>query len=301
MTGADVSPTMVAAPDVTADAVDDSVVRWQGESHGRLRTAFRHVVAATFLTVGVALLAAVALVVAVGVVEGATDSLVLLVVMLLVGGPFSLVYLVAIRREASLSDLLPYELNLTPRYVLAGVPVAVALLATVAWFPPLLYGYLLAMPFVWGAIAARDSGGELDAEAGTLTLDTGTAASAYDGPVDVRTLRSHAAWRVGGYRLVRLKYAASLAFSKPKLLLVPAADYPAVDAALSAVERRDYGVEVSEVSTGAKAFLAGFGLLFLAVAAGLVVFLGDADSRVLIPAVAMGAFGGLFVLLAWVS
>jgi hypothetical protein len=297
MAAAAVSRTVVAAPDADTD---DAVVRWQGESDGRLRTAVRHVVAATFLTVGVALLAGVALVVVAGLLAGATDSVVLLVVMLLVGGPFSLVYLVAIRRQASLSDLLPYELDLTPRYVLAGVPVAVALLATVAWFPPLLYGYLLAAPVVWGAVAARDSGGELDVAAGTVTLDDGTAAS-QTRTRELHALRSHAAWRVGGYCLVRLRYRGSPALSNPRLLVVPAADYAAVDAALSAVERRDYGVEVSEVSTAAKAFLAGFGLLFVAVATGLVAFLGDSDPRVLIPAVVMTSFGGLFVLLAWVS
>lgn len=285
------------APAASADASDARVVRWRGETDGRLRAAFRHVVASVFVLVGLGLLAAVGLFAVAAVTEGVTDTVVLLVVLTLVGGPFSLLYLVAVRREASLSAFLPYELNLNPRYVLLALPVGAAVLASWVWFPPVAYVYLLSAPLLWGFVAARDSSGELDAEAGTLTYDDGTAATEAK-TRDVRTLRAHAAWRVGGYRVVRLRYGGSLSFSKPSFVVVPAADYPAVDSALSTVERTDYGVDVSGTSSLAKAVLAGFGLLFVGVAVGLVALEGGGDGVPVIAAL-VAPFGLLFVALAW--
>lgn len=283
----------------TADAADDADVRWRGDADDRPRTAFRHVVASVFALLGLGVLAMFALVAGRAVTEGVTDAFVVLVVMLVVGGPFSLFYLVAIREEASLSELLPYDLDLNPRYVLLALPVGVALLAAWVRFPPVAVVYLVAGPLLWGFLAARDSTGELDVEAGTLTYDDGTVAT--DGPKarDVRTLRSHASWRVGGYRLVRLRYAGSLSLSKPSVVVVPDADYPAVDAALSAVERRAYDVDVTETSPVAKAVLAGFGLLFVALAAGIAAAAGGTDSRALMPALLLGCFGVGFAVLAW--
>ncbi|SFR69900.1 hypothetical protein [Halogeometricum limi] len=286
---------------MTAQSNDDSraaVVRWRGETTGRLRAAFRHVVAGTFALVGLCVLALLALVVVSSATGGApVDQLVIVAVGLLFGGPFALLYLVALRDRISLAEFLPYELDLNPWYVLLGMPVGALLLLSWVLFPPVGFVYLLGAPFVWGAIAARDSGGELDVEAGTLTRDYGGAEAV--GPADVRQLRSHSSWRVGRYRLVRLRYRGTAILSRPTLLVVPVEDYGRIDSALSAVETRDYGVEVTETSPVAKAFLAGFGLLFVAVAAGLFLSVGDSDPRVAVPALLMASFGVLFVGLAW--
>jgi hypothetical protein len=289
---------MVTATD--SGASDAAVVRWEGEADPRLRTAFRHLVAGVFLTVGVALLALVGLTVYWSLAAGDGDAAVLLAASLLFGGPFALFYLVAVRKRVSFSGMLPYELNLNPRYVLCSVPPALLVLLSVGLFPPLAYVYLLGAPLAWSAVAARDSAGEIDAEAGTIRRDYGTATTADFGPRDVRRLRAHSAWRLGGYRLVRLRYDGPVVLSRPTLLLVPEADYSAVDAALSEIESRDYGVEVRETSRGAKAFLVGFGLLFVALAAGLGAVSG-ATPRALLPAVLVASFGLLFVALAWLA
>lgn len=289
---------MVPATD--GSAPDSAVVRWQGEADPRLRTAFRHLVAGAFVSVGVAVFALVGLVASRSLAGGDADAAVLLVVSLLFGGPFALFYLVSVRRQVSLSEVLPYELNLNPWYVLCSVPAALVLLWTVALFPPLGLVYLLGAPLVWAAVAARDSAGEIDVEAGTIRRDDGTAATANAGPKDVRRLRAHASRRVGDSHLVRLRYRGSAVLSRPTLLLVPEADYPRVDSALSAVESRDYGVEARRTSRGAKAFLVGFGLLFVGVAAGLAAMAGETP-RALMPALLMACFGLLFVALAWLS
>ncbi|MDS0293895.1 hypothetical protein [Halogeometricum luteum] len=281
-------------------ALDAAVVRWEGEADPRLRTAFRHLVAGVFLAVGVALLALIGLTTYRSLAVGDGSAAVLLAVSLLFGGPFALFYLVAVRKRVSFSGMLPYELNLNPWYVLCSVPAALFLLFTVGLFPPLAYVYLLGAPLVWSAIAARDSAGEIDVETGTIRRDYGTASVADFGPRDVRRLRAHSSRGLGGYRLVRLRYDGPMVLSRPTLLLVPADDYPAVELALSDVESRDYGVEGRETSRAAKTFLVGFGLLFVAVAAGLVTAAGEAP-RALMPAVLIASFGLLFVALAWLA
>ncbi|MDS0300002.1 hypothetical protein NDI76_14740 [Halogeometricum sp. S1BR25-6] len=280
-------------------APDAAVVRWEGEADPRLRTAFRHLVTGAFVVVGVALVALVGLTAYRSLAAGDGSAAVLLAVSLLFGGPFALFYLVAVRERVSFSGMLPYELNLNPWYVLCSVPAALLLLFTVGLFPPLAYVYLLGAPLVWSAVAARDSAGEIDAEAGTIRRDYGTATVADFGPRDVRQLRAHSAWRLGDYRLVRLRYDGSVVLSRPTLLLVPETDYPAVDSALSEIESRDYDVEARETSRAAKAFLVGFGLLFVALAAGLATAAGETP-RALMPAALIACFGLLFVALAWV-
>lgn len=289
---------MVPATD--GNAPDPAVVRWQGEADPRLRTAFRHLVAGAFVTFGSIVAFALLYFGYLTLASGDGETSLVFLLALLFGGPFSLFYLVAIRGELSLSEIPPYELNLNPRYVLLATPVALLFVYGFVRFPSVGVVYLVAGPLLWGLVAARDSAGEIAIEAGTLTLDDGTAATANAGPKDVRQLRAHASLRLGDYRLVRLRYHGSAVLSRPTLLLVPEADYPRVDSALSAVESRDYGVEARRTSRGAKAFLVGFGLLFVGVAAGLVTVV-DGTPRVLMPALLIACFGLLFVVLAWLS
>ncbi|ELZ33974.1 hypothetical protein C474_03405 [Halogeometricum pallidum JCM 14848] len=289
---------MVSATD--GNSSDSTVVRWRGEADSRLRTALRHVVASAFLTFGAIVGFALLYFGYLTLTGAAAETFVVFLVAVLFGGPFALLYLVALREELSPSELLPYELNLYPRYVLLATPVALLLIYGFVRFPPLGFAYLVAGPFLWGLLAAREAAGAIDVDAGTLTVDDGTAATADRGPRDVRQLRAHASLGLGGYRLVRLRYDGSAVLSRPPLLLVPDGDYSAVDAALSEIESRDYGVKVRRTSRGAKAFLVGFGLLFVAVAAGLVVAT-DGLSRALMPALLMACFGLLFVALAWLA
>lgn len=287
---------MVSATD--GNASDSTVVRWQGEADPRLRTALRHVVASALVTFGAIVGFALLYFGYLTLAGGAAETFAVFLVAVLFGGPFALLYLVALREELSLSEMLPYELNLNPWYVLLATPVALLLIYGFVRFPPLGFVYMVAGPLLWGLVAAREGSGAIDVGAGTLTVDDGTAATADRGPRDVRQLRAHASLGLGDYRLVRLRYDGSAVLSRPSLILVPEADYPCIAAALSAVESRDYGVEVRETSRGAKAFLVGFGLLFVAVAAGLVVAT-DGLSRALMPALLMACFGLLFVVLAW--
>jgi hypothetical protein len=289
------------APDEPTPDGSPAVVRWEGLSSTRLRTALRHLVAGLVVTVGLAVAALLGLVAYGSVTGGRPAVLVLLVTMLLVGGPFSLLYLVAVRREIDVGEFLPVE-GLRPRYVLLAAPFGVVVLGLGTQFPLLFFALLLGLPLLYGFAAAREADGAVDVETGELVSEGGSTAS--PGPKDVRTLRSHSLLRLGDVCLVRLRYRGPTSLQRPSLLVVPAAAAPRVDAALSAVETRDYGVEASGASRAARAVLAGFGLLFVGVAGGVFALGFDASSNpgaVLYAAVLMAFFGGLFFVVAWLS
>ncbi|SFH02629.1 hypothetical protein SAMN04488063_3612 [Halopelagius inordinatus] len=274
------------------------VVSWERSSSGRLRVVLKHLVAGFFAAAVVAVAALVA-VLAVEVVTGddSVEFLVVLVTLLFVGGPFSLLYLLAANAEGGLRDLFPSP-GLRARYVLLAMPFSAAIFVGAASLP---YGVAV---LVFGAIvaqlvvAARQSAGELSVEDGSVRILSGVKPRSHD----VRKLRDYRSLSVGRTRVVHLRYAGSLSLSPPFLLFVPERDYPAVEAALSEIAARDYGLDPSETSRAARAALAAFGALFLALA-GVVGFATGGEEAILMtgPAAIVASFGVLFFVAAWAA
>jgi hypothetical protein len=74
-------------------------------------------------------------------------------------------------------------------------PVGALLLLAGMCAPPLFFVDLLGYPPASGTAAAREADGSVDVEAGELVSEGETTGPPWAS--DVRTLRSHSAWRVG--------------------------------------------------------------------------------------------------------
>ncbi|RDI72021.1 hypothetical protein [Halopelagius longus] len=289
---------MVPSTTEPADAAVPTV-SWERSSSGRLRDALVHLGAGFFVGILVVAVVAVAFLAFSAATDGASDLLVVAVTLLLVGGPFSLLYLVTAHGAGDLRTLFPYVPDLRPTYVLLAAPFSIALLVGVLSLP---YGKFLFVGVVIAlqtAVAVRNATGELDVEDGTLRILTGPKPRSRD----VRTLRSHRSWRVGSTHVVRLRYAGSPSFSRAPVLVVPESEFPAVDEALSEIESRDYGPDPSETSRAAKAALVAFALLFFGLVGLVAAVAGGGDEApVMTSSVAIvGAFGVLFLVAAWAS
>lgn len=274
------------------------VVSWDRSSSGRLRAVIRHL-GAGFFAAAVVAIAALVVVLTAEVVTGgdSVDFLVVLVTLLFVGGPFSLLYLFVANAEGDLRDLFPVT-GLRPRYVLLAMPFSAAIFVGAASLPygvaVLVFGTIVARLVV----SARQSAGELSVEDGSVRILSGVKPRSHD----VRTLRDYRSLSVGRTRVVRLRYAGSLSLSLPFLLFVPERDYPAVEAALSEIAARDYGLDPTETPRAARAALAAFGVLFFALA-GVVAFATGGDEAILMtgPAAIVASFGVLFFVAAWAA
>lgn len=275
------------------------VVSWERSSSGRLRAVLAHLGAGFFVAVVLAVFALVVSLASDAVTDGGSaDFLVVLLTLLFVGGPFSLLYLVAARGAGDLRDLLPYDPGLRPKYVLLAAPFSAALFVGVFSLPYGALLFVLCAVLLQAVVSARDAAGELSVDDGSVRVLSGPKPRSHD----VRKLRSHASWTVGSTRVVRLRYAGSLSFSRPSLLFVPESEFPAVESALSEIASRDYGLDPSETSRAAKAALAAFGLLFFALA-GVVAFAVDGSEATLMvgPAAIVGMFGVVFWAAAWAA
>lgn len=290
---------MVPSAAESADCPPSGTVSWERSGDTRLRIAVRHVVAGFFAAVLLFIFALLATVAYGAVTGGSVDLFVVVVTLFLVGGPFSLLYLLAAHGGGDLSDLLPYAPRLRLRYLLLATPLCAGILVLVArapaGWPALLAGLFLA----WVVAVARESAGDVSVEDGEIRIRS----AAKPRTRDVRTLRAHRSWAVGSMRVVRLRYAGSASLSRPSFVVVPESDYPAVDAALSEIEARDYGLDPSETSRAARGALVAFGLLFLSLAGGVAVLANRrGDPGLAVSSVAiLGTFGVVFFVAAWAS
>lgn len=276
-----------------------NVVSWERAAPTRLRTAVRHVVAGFFAAVLLLAFLLLGTVAYGSLTGGFPDSLVVLVTLLLVGGPFSLLYLVTAHGGGDLRDLLPYDPGLRPRYLLLSTPLCAAAVVALARAPALLLAVPIGLFVAWVVAVARESAGELAVEDGSLHVLSGPKPRSYD----VRTLREHASRAVGSTRVVRLRYAGSASLSRPSFVFVPESAFPAVEDALSEIESRDYGLDPSEPSRAATAALVAFGLLFFGLAA-MVALLASRRGDALLAASSvsiLGMFGVVFLVAAWAS
>jgi hypothetical protein len=234
---------------------------------------------------------------------GDTDALVLFVALLLVGGPFSLLYLWVAAGVAGTDRLREVLFDAYPaagdfslrRALVASVVTAVGLVAALRIHGLLVLAYLVALVLARIVVAARHSAGELDPETGSLVLE-GQRRREFD----VSALSSVRHRRVGDCVVCWLGYDTG-GLRNPHLVVVPAADFPAVEAALDRLAAAE--TDVSSASRAARGALVALGLLFLGVAAAVALF---ARGEGVAPVVAYGVLvlGGLglfMIALAWTA
>ena len=228
------------------------------------------------------------------ILSGNYRLLALLVLLTLVGGPVSLLYLLPLITDPDQRPPMPEEwrefrhLNVVGT-VVAAVLGAVVIVAAFAAGPPLLWAAFLVIPFVAFAGRALASDGAFDPQAGTLAYA--------DSEIDLDDVTGVKRTDVTDYAVVRLSHDAGL--GTPGLLVLPRT---AADAVVPALERAAESADPAESgSLALTATLVALGLGSLAGAAGLASVARTADQPAILhwAALLAGLFGVLFLWIAW--
>ena len=212
---------------------------------------------------------------------------VLFVLLFLVGGPASLLYLWPMLADAdqrptqsafSGTDGSPFTARSAGLAAVAGV---LAVLTLAAFAPPgTLYAFLVGSVFSPVFVAVATTEGELDD--GRLTIDRRE--------VPLRRVTGVRSARVGGLVVLWVSYVRRSGLFVPRLAVVPADDADAVVGALEAGIRADPGTEPPDRAVQAVAV--GAGALFLAFGAFAYLAVGEPAVRLYVAAVSggLGAF-----------
>ena len=297
---------MVPASTPDASTADGSVdgVAWHADPDPRPQTLLRYAGVGLFGGVALCALALLAFVTVSTLAGGGdADALVLFATLLLVGGPFSLLYLWVAAGVAGTDRLREILFDAYPaagdfslrRALVASVVTAVGLVAALRVAAPLVPAYLVALVLGRMVVAARHSVGELDPETGTLVLERSRRHE-----FDVAGLSSVRHRRIGDYVVCWLGYDTG-GLRNPHLLVVPADAFPAVETALDRLAAAE--TDATSTSRAARGALVALGLLFLGVAAAVALL---ARGEAAAPAVAygvlvLGGLGALLVALAWAA
>lgn len=308
-----------------SDSTDDPptperrIVSWVARpdrESDRLRLAVYHLgagVAGTFVCCFVALLVLLALRSLLG---PDPDLFVLVVTLMLVGGPGSLLYLLLaaeVGSERERERFLSRVRWIRPRYLLLALPGGVVGLALVAVQPALLVAFPFAFVAVAAAVEGRYSVGRLDPTTATLRIVTGADAVAdyaddparLDGederPVrtdDLSPLRRVHRYPVGNYSVFVARYRRRGWWGRPRLLVVPTEAAGRVEGALNDVVRTSEWDPGDGMAQSVRIALGGLGLFFLGAAGGLTVLAGAGSEAVRSLAVFPAGLGAIMVAVA---
>lgn len=264
----------------------------------RLRLAVYHLGAAIVGTVALCLLALLALLAVRSLVSPASDALVLVVTLALVGGPASLLYVLLAAEVGSERELDRFRSSVSwirPRYLLAALPGGGVVLGLVVVQPTLLFVSPFAFVAAMTAVEGRYSVGRLDPSTATLRIVTGADAvddyaadpARLDGEADrpVRTfdlasLRRAHRIRVGGYVVFVPRYRRRGRWGRPQLLVVPGAAADRVGTALGAIGRTSEWEPGDGMARPVRVALGGLGLVFLGAGGALAIVAGTGAGSV---------------------
>lgn len=225
---------------------------------------------------------------------GEYGVLALVALLALVGGPFSLLYLLPVvtdpdARHALSEDLPRYHRIDRWKLALAAVLGAGGILAAVYAGSWLVLVTVLLVPMVsFGVAGTLDADGALDAAAGTLVV--GDAETDLDAVAEVRRID------LGSHAVLWLSCAGPNDLGSPRLVVVPRS---VADAAVAAVPE-DLGASEDPRPAAERAALVGTAAVFLGLAAVLVaVGRGTENAAALYAFAAMpGSVGALLLYLA---
>lgn len=270
-----------------------STVDWSGEPPGRLTSAVRHLGASLFVAISVFFLVTFAAT----TLSGNARSALLFVVVLLVGGPASLLYLwygLQFGEESAKQRLRQHLPNLRLRWLTLATPVGVLVLLSIGAVPWPLPVYAVVGIVVWTVTATGRLGGTLDTDAGTLVREHDQR----DVEHDLSGLKSFRSLRLGPYVVCWLRHTRGNTLDEPFGVVFPVDAFDEIRPAL--VELRDRNAGETRNLTTDRAILVTIGLLFVAVAVAVALeFAGPQQANGF--GWILAAWGLLFVLLAWVA
>jgi len=245
---------------------------------------------------GLALLLAalIALVALRSVRTGEYGTLALVSLLALVGGPFSLLYLLPVVTDAearrSLSAELPdYDRLGRSAMVLAAILGAIGIAATFYAGSWVLFAAFLLVPMLsFGFAGTLNADGALDAASGTLVV--------HDAETDLDAVAGLRRLDVIDHAVLWLTYAGPNDLGRPRLVVVPR---PVADAVVTAVPEDPTESEASR-SSAERAALVGTAAVFLGLAAVLVAVGRETENAAALYAFAAmpGSVGGLLLYLA---
>lgn len=283
-----------------ADAADR--IEWHREPPRRLLVFLRYAVAG--LLGGFAMLAVLALLVstAVALANGNYGTVAVVVLLVLVGGPFSALTLLVLADEMDLRSAARNQLrknDLRPRWLfLAAVCWLVVLPLAAPVLPFLLFGLPFAFLGLYVLGTARHTTGAVSLAEETLWYGVGerTASS-------LSTLATVRAVEVGHHAVVRLGYADTTTDPRPTVIVLPVDAYRRARPALETLARRtraaDDGSERPPTPPLARALLATFGVAVLGVGGYLATRAGDLLALTFVPVALAGIVGLTFLVVAW--
>ncbi|SFK58858.1 hypothetical protein SAMN04487950_0050 [Halogranum rubrum] len=280
-----------------------SHVEWSGRRPDRLASAVRHVGAGVFVVLGLF----VTYVFARLVLGGVSQFVLFFVVTLLVGGPFSLLYLWYALRYGENDEgrmlrnfLAGLRRRLRLRWLVVTTPVAALVLYGAALAPWLLFVYLPLGIAVWVVVRVGQTGGTLDTESGVL-VRRDEERDERRVEYDLGRLRSFRSVRLGPYVVCLFRYGRDRSLNDPFGVVVPADAFETLRPALRALTERNESDDESTESrtvTPERVVLVGFALTFFGVAAVLAT--SDVP-RAIGLSWFVGAWGLLFVFFAWTA
>lgn len=301
----------------TADQNDnDSVVTWTAfpdRDADRFRLVVLHLAAGIPVLFGIALLGLLALVFANGLGGEAVGSTVLIVVLLFVGGPASLVYLllaVGYGTEREIQRLVPSVGWLRLRYLPAVLLGAGIVLLLPAIRPELLFVYLVTLIICKIIVDLRYTVGRLDPETASFWQVSGAAAADYTGNTgldpddrqvrtfDISPLERVHERRMGNYTIFFPRYRSRGWWGRPLVFVVPNDTAAEVETALDTVIRTHDWTPGDGLTRAVRIVLGGLGVVFLGATGGFVAVGADVFPVVVYVAATLGALGAAMLYLA---
>jgi hypothetical protein len=230
-----------------------------------------------------------------GLLTGGVGLQVLLVagLLLLVGGPASLLYLWPMltepdqrpRFEGFASDEMPFTRRSTVAAIAVGAVVSTALTAAGLSGRGVRVLLFLSLGLILPVTAFTTRG----------RIEDGRIRS-FGAVADLSAIRSVRTLEVGGAVFVWVSYAMGTGLLAPRLLTIPAADRDRVLAAINEAERAPVDRNTDPI---ARVVLVATGLAFLAVAALIFVTFDRGIGFRALPSGVVGATGVLFLFVAW--
>ncbi|SIR22030.1 hypothetical protein SAMN05421858_1879 [Haladaptatus litoreus] len=282
-------------------ALSDETIRWSLDpTDSRLALVCLHGAYGIIGGVTLIVLLGIALVGVTTVLSGQFEILALALLLGLIGGPFSLLYLLPLVTESNQPVFLGFAEHLRPLPLVgSSIISAVALIGTVfvvSWL-------LLLFPAFYGAmlvvVRTFESSGELDPVRRVLTID-GTNFR----PARELTFDDYDGFRrfeLAGMTVFRLSSEAQR-LSNKQWLTVPASVAPDVERVMEDGIGHEPTSQPTEVNRTVQATLVTFGLLLVGTAAGIVVVGRSAGQDVVVSlllASMVGVFGFIFLYLAY--
>jgi hypothetical protein len=300
----------------TEQSAADSAVTWAvfpDRDTDRIRLTVLHLAAGIPGLLGVALLGALVFVIADGVAGENVGSTVLVVVLLFIGGPVSLVYIllaVGYGTDREVARLAPPVGWVRLRYlplVLLGAGI-VLLLPVIR--PELLLVYVGALVACKMVVDLRYTVGRLDPETASLWQVSGAAAADYTGNTgldpddrqvrtfDISPLERVHERQVGNYTIFFPRYRSRGRWGRPLVFVVPNDTAAEVETALDTVIRTHDWTPGDGLTRAVRIVLGGLGVVFLGATGGFVAVGADVFPIVAYVAATLGALGAAMLYLA---